>query len=109
MRAVVPGPRLTHASDPPPKPVTTCGTSQRPSSSSFSEPTLDVEVDRVDSSLAPSSERSSPSETSPPALSQVPASLERNFDGRHQQRHREHYAGRPDARHKFCSAHRVAC
>ncbi|KAH6943493.1 hypothetical protein HPB50_022145 [Hyalomma asiaticum] len=77
--AVVPGPRSTHASDPPPKPVTTYGTSWRPSSSSLSEPTLDVEVDHVESSITSSTEWSSPSETSPPALSQVPASLERNL------------------------------
>ncbi|KAH6931475.1 hypothetical protein HPB50_024632 [Hyalomma asiaticum] len=74
--AVVPSPRPTHASDPPPKPVTTSGTSQPPSSSSLSESMFDVEVERVDCSFAPSTERSSASETSPPALSRVPTSPE---------------------------------
>ncbi|KAH6941357.1 hypothetical protein HPB50_016955 [Hyalomma asiaticum] len=78
-RAVVPSPRPTHASGPPPKPVTIYGTSWRPSSSSLGEPTFDVEVDRVESSIAISTKRSSPSETSPPALSQVTASLEGNL------------------------------
>ncbi|KAH6940134.1 hypothetical protein HPB50_025363 [Hyalomma asiaticum] len=76
---VVASPRPTDASDPLPKPVTTSGTSRPTSSSSLSEFMLDVEVDRVDCSIAPSTERSSPLETSPPALSQVPASLERNL------------------------------
>ncbi|KAH6947939.1 hypothetical protein HPB50_022115 [Hyalomma asiaticum] len=75
-RAVVPGPRPTHASDPLSKPVTTSDTSW-PSSLSVS--TLDAEVDHVESSITPSTERCSPSATPPPALSQVPASLERNL------------------------------
>ncbi|KAH6943315.1 hypothetical protein HPB50_019453 [Hyalomma asiaticum] len=77
-RAVVPSPRPTHASDAPPKPVTPSGTSRPPSSSSLSESMLDVEVDRVDCSIAPSTERSSASETSPQSLSRVPTSPERN-------------------------------
>ncbi|KAH6929173.1 hypothetical protein HPB50_023972 [Hyalomma asiaticum] len=74
-RAVVPGPRPTHVSDPPMKPVTTYGTSWRPSSTFLSKSTLDVKVDRVDCSIAPSTERSSASKTSPPALSRVPTFL----------------------------------
>ncbi|KAH6920706.1 hypothetical protein HPB50_028305 [Hyalomma asiaticum] len=77
-RAVVPSPRPTHASDPPPKPVMTSGTSRPPSNSSLSGSTLDLKADRVDTSIAPSIEQSSALETSPPALSHVPASPERN-------------------------------
>ncbi|KAH6929919.1 hypothetical protein HPB50_006684 [Hyalomma asiaticum] len=77
-RPVVPSPRPTHASDPPSKPVPTSCTPRPPSRSSLNEPALDVEVDRVESSIAPSTERSSSSETSPPSLSRVPTSPERN-------------------------------
>ncbi|KAH6925207.1 hypothetical protein HPB50_001651 [Hyalomma asiaticum] len=78
-RAVFPSPRPTHASDPPSKPVPPSGTPWPPSNSSLSESTLDVKADRVGSSIAPSNERSSASETSHPALPHVPASPERNL------------------------------
>ncbi|KAH6929689.1 hypothetical protein HPB50_004759 [Hyalomma asiaticum] len=71
-RAVVPGPRPTQASNPPPKPVTTNGTSRPPSSLSLSESTLDIESPYQLSGPAPRM-------TSPPALSEVPAFLERNL------------------------------
>ncbi|KAH6945393.1 hypothetical protein HPB50_008211 [Hyalomma asiaticum] len=78
-RPVVPSPQPTHTSDPPSKPVPISSAPRPPSRSSLSAPTLDVEVDRVESSITPSTERSSPSETPPPLLSQVPASLEHNL------------------------------
>ncbi|KAH6942907.1 hypothetical protein HPB50_011532 [Hyalomma asiaticum] len=111
-RAVVPSPRPTYASDPPPKSVTTNGTSRPPTNSSLSESTLDVEVDRVDCSTTLLTERYSALETSPPALSRVPTSPERNptsSDGLRQQRHHSHLASCQAARSEAHHEHRVAC
>ncbi|KAH6930516.1 hypothetical protein HPB50_014570 [Hyalomma asiaticum] len=111
-RPVVPSPRPTHASDPPPKPVTTSGTSRPPSSSPLSESTFDVEVERVDCSIVPSTESSSASETSPPAVisrSDVPRTYPNFFDGLRQHRHHRHFASCQAARSEARHEHRVAC
>ncbi|KAH6924808.1 hypothetical protein HPB50_025165 [Hyalomma asiaticum] len=67
-RPVVSGRRPAHASDSTPNHVATNATSRPPSSSFLSELNLDFEVDRVDYSIEPSTERSSASEMSRPGL-----------------------------------------